>query len=312
MFWEVDDPSRYVYHYTTWPTALGAILPTGQIRFGLARYMNDPRESRDWWFSLVGDEDVGDIRDITGEASRLLKATTKLVCLTRDDPTYPADDVFGRGYAHAAMWAHYGGGHSGVCLVFERELLSEEIRMVASATDHRLYAGAVSYEDFASDEINAFSLLTKRIDQVGLEAAVEEHFHTYHPILFFRKNVDWMDELEYRWLMKGGDPTPVFVRIGASLRGIIVGETFPRSDTDSLKHVASQFEIPPHVASCLWTNGYPRILPWGKGGTASFNGTRFWPKGATPPAPPPSLEVDLAPLDGTADEPDNSDDATAE
>lgn len=42
-------PSDSLYHYTMRDAALGFILPTGWIRLGLLRYMNDPREAKKWY-----------------------------------------------------------------------------------------------------------------------------------------------------------------------------------------------------------------------------------------------------------------------
>ncbi len=61
---------------------------------------------------------------IIGDADKLIRGTTTLACLTRDDPEglqVPPNEAFARGYAHSRMWAQYADGHGGVCLIFERE-----------------------------------------------------------------------------------------------------------------------------------------------------------------------------------------------
>jgi hypothetical protein len=172
LFGDVEDPDRYLYHYTTSQAALGSILATQRIRFGLARYVNDPRESKSWDFSLRGGRDDRDLIEVNRVAADALQRIAKLLCLARDDPerSRPGSGVelFGRGFAHPAMWTHYAGGHSGVCLIFDRSGLQQQIETeLHEHPDWMLYAGNVTYEDYGSDEIDAFSLDGDRIGRQG-------------------------------------------------------------------------------------------------------------------------------------------------
>jgi hypothetical protein len=256
LFWDLEDPDRYVYHYTNREAALGQILPTQQIRLGLFRYMNDPRESHEWLFNVIGDRggSIAHFREQNREATRLAKSTAKVLA-TRRDASHGGEGYgdFGRGYAHSALWAHYGGGHSGVCLVFERERLHEVIKSTLKGKG-KLYAGPVTYADAEPEEDSAFTLTQSRIDELGLEAAVEEHVAAWHPLLFFRKSREWENEREYRWLFHSSDPVPEFVPLADTLAAIVVGHDFPDGDRDSLERL-SRVE----TATCRWDNGVPKI-----------------------------------------------------
>jgi hypothetical protein len=293
-FGPLDDPDRYLYHYTTWQVALGSILPSECLRFGPSRFTNDPRESKAWRFGLRGDAPNGvDLEDIGEQATRLLQQTAKLFCLTRDDPNRigTPDEVFGRGFTHSPMWAHYAGGHSGVCLILDRkalhESLTEEFREWPNTS---VYAGPVSYADYASDEIDAFTLDYERIASVGLEQAILEHFETHHAVLFFRKNEDWKGEFEYRWLVRTPSPAPEFAPIGNALDGIVIGENFPTREMDTLRYFASEYGDVPIGRLQLHT-GYPDVFIDGSGGLNLRH--RFWSEDARKPPPPPNLRVDL-------------------
>jgi hypothetical protein len=292
-FGDLHNPNLYLYHYTSAATALGNILPTRFIRFGLAKYVNDPREFKEWSFRARGGTATPDIAGINTRAIEQLQRTAKLLCLARDDPvrSRPGSGVelFGRGFARPAMWAHYAG-HSGVCLIFDRGKLRDQIMNKRRVhTDWRSYAGNVTYEDYAPDEIDAFSINCDRVEAVGLDAALEEHWNAQHAVLFFRKNEDWADEFEYRWLLRTPHPAPVFVPIGDSLAGIVVGEYFRADDRDSLEHLAAGLGSPP-IATCTWGNGAPDTHLWGMSGI-SLGGFRAWTKGAKRPPPPPDLEL---------------------
>lgn len=183
------------------------------------------------------------------------------------------------------MWAHYAEGHSGVCLVFERENLATLTR---EAFDGRApYAGNVMYADYASDEIDGFTLDGDRIEAEGLEPVIDDHFEAWHPVLFFRKNIDWADEFEFRWLLRGPDPAPEFVAIREALCGIVAGDSFPSREHDSLQHLATRLGSPT-IATCQWNNGYPDLLPWVSGSYVNMQARFRATRGATPP---PSLRV---------------------
>ncbi len=287
LFHNLDESDRFLYHYTTASAALGAILPSRQMRFNLASRMNDPRESKAWRFGMRGG-DGANLVAINKEATDLIQRTSKLLCLTRDDPKRALGDepeaVFGRGFGHSAMWAHYAGGYSGVCLVFDRERLRSQIEREFAGRP--LYAGDVTYADYAHEEIHAFTLDGDRIEADGLEATVTDHFEEWHPTLFFRKNFDWADEFELRWLLREPDPAPEFVPIGDSLSAVVVGESFPSSERDSLKYLAERVGGPT-LATCQWNNGYPDVLPWSDKPYINMR-ARF---GGKPCTPPPSLRV---------------------
>jgi hypothetical protein len=289
LWYDLEEPHKYLYHYTTRQAALGSILPKAELRVGLYRYMNDPRESKDWQFTLEGGS-AGDLIPVSKEATRVAKATAKVLALVRDDPTAAAGDgfgEFGRGYAHSALWSHYAGGHSGVCLVFDREALRRAVEDTLLSKGH-LYAGCVTYADADADEVDAFTLSQADINRLGVPAAVEAHIQKWHPVLFFRKSREWENEREYRWVLRSPDPVAEFVPIADALRGLVLGDSFPPLDRDSVDHLAKTFRDL-SLAICRWESGVPKIYPQGgPAGAISLN-VRFRIAGERPP--PPSLEV---------------------
>jgi len=265
-------PNDRLYHYTTQDAALGSILPTGAIRFGLLRYMNDPREAKKW--RTVPDRVVDapdypqsqeELDAFSDRASESIQATTKVLSFTRDDPESDPYDVFARGWGHSRMWTHYADGHAGICLAFDARAFSKAIRQ-ALRKGGDLWDYPVHYEDEAPDEFRAFRIDYNRIVEIGFEAAVSEHIATNHRALFFRKNTDWASEWEYRWVLHDDEPAPVFVPIRSSLRQVIRGDAFPESDLDAYRH---QLKGYPDAGEGLlrWMNGGPFLLPGrGSGG----------------------------------------------
>lgn len=146
MTQELDllEPGRFFYHYTTWHAASEHILPTGRLRLSPYELMNDPLEAQppsigagvtlpsgdDELLSLAGLKHVE-----VQEAVARIRRHSKLLSLAVDSPWATeikgSDRRFGMGWARAPMWQHYADNHRGVCLIFDRRLLTDMIALQA-------------------------------------------------------------------------------------------------------------------------------------------------------------------------------------
>src|SRR5206468_3476892 len=100
-------------------------LKDNTLRFGRLADTNDPRESKEWSFSLGTNEnrDLGKyhMQDLSRWLSSALKDNTRLACFCLDRAPLTGDhtvDILNRGFARARMWAQYADKHAGVCQVF--------------------------------------------------------------------------------------------------------------------------------------------------------------------------------------------------
>jgi hypothetical protein len=260
------DPDRYLYHYTTREAALGSILPQAQIRLGLLEWTNDPRENQQWLVSLsiAGDDgpEAEEFSEIARNADRLIRGSTKLACLTRDDPQgikMPPHEDFARGWGHSRMWAQYAGGHSGVCLIFARDQLVEAMDRLRG--DDHLWHGPVIYTNRSRSEREAWQLSYDAIAEHGIEAVVDAHIQDHWHGIFFVKNEDWAAEWEYRWVLHDRRPGPSFVSIDGALVGVVVGQNFPASDAPLLRHYANALGFPEALGRLVWAYGKPSVHP---------------------------------------------------
>jgi len=261
MFGSEAPPGEFLYHYTTAEAALGSIFPTGQMRLGLIAATNDPREAKEWLFSLVSPTDSPsseEFFEIVKGATLHAKKSAKVLCLTMDVARPIPREVFGRGWAHSRMWAQYGGGHSGVCLIFDWRLLEE--RISETLTDKGdLWHGPVAYAHSPNEEVDAFQLNYDTIRSEGLEATVRRHVQEYYTTLFFSKGLEWSSEAEYRWVLRNPTPAPEFVSIECVLRGVVAGADFPQSGVDALEYQCKRLGL--EYGRLHWRNGFPQVLP---------------------------------------------------
>jgi hypothetical protein len=235
---ETDD----LYHYTSATVAIDSIVPQMQIRLGLLEATNDPRESRPRYPSLslahgVPNEDA---QQIWKEADLYLRRSAKVACFTIDYslPDWSLEAQRLRGYAHPALWAHYGGAHTGVCLGFNRQALSERLSGALSARG-TLFEGHVRYSSESwTGRANAEGFDVEQINEFGLDVIVTGFIAKHYKELFFHKHDDWSSEHEYRWVLVEPGLIPVYVGIEGALTGIVLGDAFSADRLGSVHELA--------------------------------------------------------------------------
>jgi hypothetical protein len=257
-----EDAHKYLFKYMTDDAFTNYYMADRRLRMAPLAYMNDPKEAQDWYCTLVADADYGDdldVHDISAAFTTALKRRAKVLCFTRDDPTFegvPPAHLYGRGYAHSSLWDRYASQHRGVCLVFEIDALDEA--MSGAATHGTLYRRWVSYDDAPSSEVDAFTIRASELRALGREALLERHVRDHHSTLYFFKSSDWQREFEYRWLLLAeGDDEFVYIESASALRGVILGADFAESP-ESVRAAVGDDVV---VARMRWHNGHPSVLP---------------------------------------------------
>lgn len=266
LFGSISDSNKWVYHYTSRETALEFILSSGKIRLNLFKYLNDPRESKDWSFSMSAMSDAEDevtscFERIQEQGTRYVKSHCKVLCMVKDDPRAVLnnfDYMFHRGYSRPRMWAQYANNHTGVCLIFDRDELQKTIESTLSSSGD-LYFDDVQYLNYHPDEIDAFHLNYEDIKKSSLEAVLDKKVNMHYKKYFFTKAEDWNGENEWRCLFRGRDVEAEFISIKESIRGIVVGANFQDVYEPSISPFGKEFSIP--ISKIHWLNGKPMIAP---------------------------------------------------
>jgi hypothetical protein len=156
------------------------------------------------------------------------------------------------------MWAQYGGGHRGVCLILDRSALNAAIEEEL-ALQGKLYSGTVEYRNYHPDDFRAFNLAYEDVRSGTLEAVLQAQVDTFHRTFFFTKAEDWSSEFEWRWVLCGSTEGPVYVPLGTSLKAIVLGVDFPREYDPAVVPFGKQFQVP--IGRMFWRNGTPSVVP---------------------------------------------------
>jgi Protein of unknown function (DUF2971) len=238
----------HLYHYTGPDAAIAGILMSQTLRLSPYESTNDLWESRPFSPHLsVHEDDAGWIeepgadRDLWAEIDRTLRLHTKVARLTSDFalPDYASNRNARRGWAHLALWSHYGGGHTGVCLRFDRAAL---IRAFAerAAPGALAFHGPVHY--FGGEDTPTLNGVdVGQIREFGVDAVARIYAENNREPLFFSKDQDWSNEEEYRLVLLDDSTLPARIDIREALTGIVLGEAFPANRLPALREVLENF-----------------------------------------------------------------------
>ncbi|KTD32344.1 hypothetical protein Lmor_2282 [Legionella moravica] len=218
----------YVAHYTKAQIAIKSILPNQTIKLGNALSVNDPYENKLSWFEDDCSTNAKDYVFDRDEAKKILGQRIKLFCTTRCK-LENENEIFS--YIHGlknsyfsipSMWAHYGDNHAGVCLIFDKEILNEQIKKGRS---DQFLSKKVEYEDYTphlSAEVNRSNLKT----YLENPKIFNEFCYPYIKDVFFKKNICWSYEDEYRWLLLTENEDELLVNYQNSLKALVLGADF--------------------------------------------------------------------------------------
>lgn len=225
---------KFLYHYTKASTALDYILKNRSLRFNPYTLTNDPKETKTWQFNLGTNEnrDLGKYR-MSEESSWLsyeLKNRTRVACFCMDSPPLSGnhlEDIFRRGFCKPRMWLQYAERHTGVCLVFDKQKLSQAIEQQL-AGNYIIISGPVKYVDrsivpnLTRDQ--EYMINVDTLEVAGRSVYPELHLKTHFRKLFFEKMTDWSNETEWRWVAFLKTEEDIYIQYKDSLVGLMFGE----------------------------------------------------------------------------------------
>lgn len=199
------DDTEFVMHYTSVERA-AAIALTQSLVLSPLRVLNDPRESQQRQsirvtYSIPGGPVMPDVADDVGiqhdAALWALRNQVRVGCFTADARAHPRGtgrDADERGFARPRMWAQYGAGHAGCCLVMNREALESAARGLSA----KVHCGRVRYVegvDLALHEAELVELNDPTTGRTGPDLTKQQRAMVKS---LFSKNADWATEREFR------------------------------------------------------------------------------------------------------------------
>lgn len=189
---------KYFYHYTKFNSGI-KIIESMTLLFHKLEDMNDINELyRPLYF-----EDLKDNGRAKKELSHLQQ-----ISLTEDGRL--------RGFDIPAMWGHYGEEGNGVCIILDKEKVSNSLKTEFT------YMAPISYVDDYSSDIHI------RLSENDSPILNEEEIMEY----FFKKSYDWSYEQEFRILKRSKDESLLKLDIKESFVGVIMHRDKNMKDKD--------------------------------------------------------------------------------
>lgn len=258
-----------LFHYTSASSAIEKILLNQQIKIGLMKCVNDPRESKDWALlpkftgfptsSLPINENL-----VNQEFTKIKQEEWKAVCFTTHAPGYKRhpksniDEGFLHGACRPRMWASYAENHKGVCLKFNGTKFDRQVKIKTEGAgkNRRVFCGKVKYVDYG-DTLDSVSIDYTELSKIDITQGIRNHLIKHRKKFFLLKSRDWKTEFEFRWLVHSESREAELLPIKGIIEEVIVGFDFPRVYYPTLFELCSRLEV--HIREMIWKNGVPFI-----------------------------------------------------
>lgn len=267
---DADPDEMVLYHYTS-AQSLGRIIDGGALKYSPYSMMNDPREAKEWVAEVIvaaGGVSTDALQEADAAGARvdvLLRRGARLASFTLDRhprPEAPPAALFHKGWARANMWAAYGGSHTGACLVFDRQLMVEQLDLFPRMSNADVFSyGRVLYADTPI----SIPLVIAEVRQHGVDAVLDDYQTRRGAVsaLYFTKNSDWSAEQEFRIIRVGWDlpetewETPLFVPIADALRAVVLGDAFEFAEVEDVRRSLTRRWPAATLARCAWDRAAP-------------------------------------------------------
>lgn len=226
-----------VFHYTKASTALEHILESMSIRLSPISGTHDPLEGHREYTGFSAANGGSPDFAAWDKVDEIAKHA-RVACFCRDaevsspDPTLLGFAPPWAGWARDRMWAQYAGGHTGVCLAFDRQKLIDAFNSALAGLGDRI-AQDVSYSDDPVSSVGPRSLSydNRRIEQVGPEKYGAEYRQQHAQTLYLTKRLDYCGEREFRLVLLDDDAhgNEALVPIRGALTYVMLGDRFGRA-----------------------------------------------------------------------------------
>jgi hypothetical protein len=260
---------RFIYHYTRWECLLD--IAQDGLRLNSLDRMNDPRESKEWFLGITSGtaDDTSRVWRIAHDYRKLVRAAT--FCSDEHIDGEEQKQPVRRGYARPRMWAQYAGNHTGVCIAFDRAMLSERVAdTFAGRLGGWLVSGRVAYVTEQKDD-PAY----QGVQVIGItaEQAVSRFYDQHRERIFLVKHTDWRDEAEFRFLAydpvaprDADDPADehsTFVSLDGCVAGLVLGTDFSTAHIPAPREFIRAVNAGGAVVQCMWDRLSARLIPLG-------------------------------------------------
>ena len=253
------EKNRYLFHYTSYSSALGILL-SGKIRLGSLPYKNDPLEFQDHRNDAIVFHGNPSNEELALRMRRFKDAvierekTVRFASFSMDLPEGSQGEYYNnlsKGWARSRMWAQYADNHKGVCLIFDKTNLIKSFTRTFKSKTCKTHCGEIDYTN------NLYPI------KDVLESSAESFLSSDKIDFLFKKCEDFRDEQEFRLLLIDDklkdDKEIVSFPISKSICGVIPGEKISKENLAPLKKAVKACNSKIRWLPIWWDYGMPRL-----------------------------------------------------
>jgi hypothetical protein len=203
-----------IFHYTKMHTAIENILYKKRLRFSKSVKTNDPREYKEWYFSVSYQERAADnystisnskSLEVCHTLKKIMGSDYKLACFCSNRPSILSEpdgkpflnnQPIQYGYDRLRMWSQYGDKFSGVSIAFSLVSLIRQLRDQLGQAAY-IYHNCVNYvHNLYSKDLSILMLNGKELLGKSTDDYANDYVRSNIENIFFTKHIDYKDENE--------------------------------------------------------------------------------------------------------------------
>ena len=215
---------KYLFHYTKMSISIEYILNAFELKFSKFTNLNDPIENKKFnisvWqnFSYKFDEFINK----SYKAEEVFYNNSYLLCFSIDKNEN--NNEIRDGYNLFKMWAQYSENFKGVCFIFDRRKMINEIYN-RYKNDFIIFNKKVEYKDLIKSLKNytgeIINIKSNNFNDVY--SIILNHLKKNNKRLYFTKDNDWEGENEYRIVLFQKDYLKKIIDIKVPIKNILEG-----------------------------------------------------------------------------------------
>ena len=278
MIVDINGKDDKLYHYTTANIAIKHILYEKKIKLNPFYKMSDPYENKNFDFDFnYSTKNPIEVYEKDKQIQIAIKRHCKIVSFCSNEKPLihqisyiPNPDITYQriksqqyefnvpGHYHSRMWDQYADRHSGVCIIFSKKKLNEAIRQQYSPD--RIFNNHVGYALHYLYIKNEIKRDCNKLLESPHNELIMNFLENKKGILFFTKNIDYINEAEYRLVIyDASDDKCKYLDISTCIKGVLIGENCCKSDFKKIKQFCNDLHI--FCEFIEWINGNPDVWP---------------------------------------------------
>lgn len=213
------------------------ILGDRKVRFGPVNKLNDPRESSLSWIytggighevSLEAKKEAEALKNSVGSKLRIFCACNS----SRYSNLYP-QSIENKPFGKPRMWAQYADNNRGFCILLDRFEFSTSASQQVLEDKHLIH-GDVEYLSSLSHVSGGVWI--EYGNGIDLSGDLFERINENRMIssIYLKKDLDWQDECEARWIIYSSSEDDTLVSIESSIKAVVLGYEFPHDETEKV------------------------------------------------------------------------------